>query len=505
MGQFGVVLLATVGSASVQAADLPTTKAPSAAQAPTCWASFWDWLNSSPTDCPLTYAGITLYGALDVGYGYEEWGAPAGSTPDKLNYGIQRNSYRHLWAPTYDALSTNVLGLEMKEDLGPLGLPGWSVLGVVEAGISPYTGMFSNGPRSLADNNARHAGEWPWQTVNLDSSRAGQWDNSQGYVGLSNPVYGTLTFGRTNSLSFDALSAYDPAASNAFSLVGFSNSFAGFGDTELVRPNTAFTYRLTYRNFRLAAQAQVGSYALGNGANSEYQGQIGADFGLLSLDGVLAWAKDAVSLSSFAGANTAQLDHDGYFIQVNNASYDPNSVLKATLSNNFGAELLAKCKWNTVTFYSGVIYARLSNPSDSFLTGFPTIAEGIFVPPGVWSKGVYTNAAVTANAYTINRVLETVWTGAKWSARSNLDLSVGFYYQNQNDYNTSACTGTGIYTSSNKCAGSQAAISFLADWRPIKRVDVYAGVMVSNVYGGLASGFLHSQSYDPAAGVRIRF
>ena len=100
--------------------------------------------------------------------------------------------------------------------------------------------------------------------MNFNSSRAGQWDNSQGYVGISNPVYGTLTFGRTNSLSLDVLTAYDPVASAAFSLIGFSSSFAGFGAGSTVRTNTGFTYRLTYQNYRFAAQAQVGGYDWGN-------------------------------------------------------------------------------------------------------------------------------------------------------------------------------------------------------------------------------------------------
>ena len=117
---------------------------------------------------------------------------------------------------------------------------------------------------SLADNNLSPAGKWPWQTSNFDGSRAGQWDNSQGYFGVSHPVFGTLTFGRTNSLSFDVTSAYDPVASIAFSALGFSNAFPGFGDTETARPNTAFTYRLTYQNFRAAAQAQIGGYDWGN-------------------------------------------------------------------------------------------------------------------------------------------------------------------------------------------------------------------------------------------------
>jgi hypothetical protein len=39
----------------------------------------------------------------------------------------------------------------------------------------------------------------------------------------------------------------------------------------------------------------------------------------------------------------------------------------------------------------------------------------------------------------------------------------------------------------------------------IKRVDVYGGVMVSNVWGGLANGHLYTQNVDPTVGLRIRF
>ena len=69
----------------------------------------------------------------------------------------------------------------------------------MEAGFNPFSGMLINGPRSLADNNVNALAN---QTVNYNNSgRAGQWDNSQGFIGVTNPVYGRLTFGRTNSLS----------------------------------------------------------------------------------------------------------------------------------------------------------------------------------------------------------------------------------------------------------------------------------------------------------------
>ena len=131
---------------------------------------------------------------------------------------------------------------------------------------------------------------------------------------------------------------------------------------------------------------------------------------------------------------------------------------------------------------------------------------------------------MTVNNFNIQKVLNTFWFGARWKIRSDLEAMGGFYYQNQNNFNTSACTGSGAFISSSKCGGSQTGLSFLLDWKPVKRVDIYAGVLVSNVYGGLANGFFststvlipgtatavsvntaRTQNYDPTVGIRIRF
>ena len=401
--RLGIVLLAMVGLASLaHAADLPTTKAPAAAPPPNCWASFWSWLNSSASDCPISAYGITLYGTLDVGYGYQEWGAPRGESPDKLQYGIRSNAYEHIWQATYANLGSDVIGLKMKEDLAPLGLTGWSLVGVLEAGVNPYNGMFYNGPRSLADvNTTNNTGlvtingknyYYQFQKTNLEFEPRRLVDNSQGYAGISSPTWGTLTFGRTNSLTYDTQSAYDPiGGSPAFSLLGFSSSFAGYGDTELVRINTALTYKLAIPNVagifntvRLAGQAQIGGYGVQNGAMEHYEAQAGFDYGNFSFDGILAWAKDAVSLSTFNGGNLGQCGPTGpyapWYIKVNNICYDSNDVLKATLSNIFGTQLMASYKWDRFKFYGGYLYARSSNPSDDFLSGFRTMYPGIIVP-----------------------------------------------------------------------------------------------------------------------------
>jgi hypothetical protein len=45
----------------------------------------------------------------------------------------------------------------------------------------------------------------------------------------------------------------------------------------------------------------------------------------------------------------------------------------------------------------------------------------------------------------------------------------------------------------------------LVGYRPVKRIDVYAGVALSNVYAGLANGFQQTQTIDPTVGLRIKF
>ena len=287
------------------------------------------------------------------------------------------------------------------------------------------------------------------------------------------------------SLSNDVAIAYDPTRSNAFSLIGNSGPFPRYGYPELVRVNTGIQYRLEYGNFRVAGLAQVGNgYALGNGSMGEYEAQIGATFGGFSADAVVRYAKDAVSLQTFSGSELP-------------AGYNPASILQATLANVAAVLVAAKYKWDRAEIYGGYTYARLANPSDAFPNGFHTIARGIFVPPG----------ETNATYYDVNQIMHTFWAGAKYDVWTNLSVAASFTYQRQNDFlpAPAICTGSGINTSSPRCAGSQSAISFLIDYKPFARADLYGGVMVSNVYGGLASGYFKPQNIDPTVGLRMWF
>jgi predicted porin len=471
---YAVMLAGAIGVAASTADAQTDQPQPSK---PSCFDSAWDYLKSSVKDCPLSYGPFTLYGNIDLGYGYSKWGAPVGPSADKPNYFIQRNSgnWHWLWSP--NGASTSVVGINLAQKL----VGEWELIGVAELGFNPYSLQLINGPRSLADNNLRTVLN---QRTQFDSSRAGQWDNSQGFIGVSNPIYGTLTFGRTNTLVQSAIGAFDPVQSIAFSQIGFSAIYAGLGVGPDNRTNTAVTYRLTYQGFRFAFQGQAGGYDQGNAATSNYQLQVGTDIGKLTFDAIGGYAKNAVTLASLGGAAVP-------------AGFDPNSNLRGTLSNTGGIALLARYNWDPFKFYLGYIYSLTTNPSDVFAGGLPTIASGISVPAGF----------VTSNQFNVPRVLNTVWTGVRYAVRPNIDLSAGVYYEHQNDFlpEPSVCKGSGTATSSTRCAGDRWSYSFMVDYRPVRRISLYAGVMVSNVSGGLASGFLHTQNVDPTVGIRFRF
>jgi predicted porin len=479
MKRLGIAIVAGGLASLAHGADLPTTKPAEAEQSkPSCFSSLWNYLKSSVTDCPLSFGPFALYGALDGGFGYEQWGARLGAYSDKANYAIQRNSGDTHWLWSPNALSTSTVGIRLSQKVGD----NWEIVGAVEAGFNPYTLRLINGPQSQADNNPYTTAH---QRTAFDTARGGTWDNGQAFIGLSNPIYGTLTFGRTTLLSMQALSAYDPVTSVAFSQLGFTALYGTFGASATSRINTAFTYRLNYQGFRAAAQAQVGGYDQYNAATQQYQAQIGTDFNGFSVDLIAGYAKNALSFQSFAGAATP-------------VGYNPYAIVRATATNTGGFELVGRYEWEKFKFYAGYIYSLSVNPSDpNYPYGAPSIAPGIVVPPGF----------VTTNAYTVPRNLNTVWTGVRYAVRSNLDLAAGVYWESQNDYlaTPAVCTGSGSATSNTRCAGGRYSESFLVDYRPIPRVNLYAGVLVSDVYGGVASGFLHTENVAPTVGMRIRF
>jgi predicted porin len=530
------IAIASVGAA--RATDLPTKKG--VAPAPVnCFASVWTWLDSTAADCPLSWGPFTVYGTYDIGLGYNTNGAGYNAA---WNNGVdsfmtnQNKGVKWTWTP--NGLSQSVIGLKMAQSLAPIGLAGWQLIGTIETGFNPYYGYLADAQQSQVRENGLPL---VVKSANNDSSRTGQWDNSQGFIGVSNKTYGTLTVGRVNTLSLDAINSYDPmGGSYAFSPLGFSGSFAGFGNTEAARAETAVKYRLEVpypsfygASFRVAGLVQWGGYDQGNGTTGLYQGQAGADVnlfqgspygGTLSMDFIGSWAKDVVNVGTFNGTCT-QITKGPFAGQATCTSGIPagynNTDVTATLSNNTGFMATAKYKVQALTVYGGYAWLRQANPSDDFLNGFQTIG-GWNVPATINQSLPGAKAFPTAwtnfTNFNVPRIAPYFWVGAKYAITPQLDVTGAYYYLQQSNFNTTACTGiTTTFTkpngnkfsistaSSSKCAGTEDAFSALIDWRPVKRVDLYAGLMVSNVYGGLANGFQAFQNIAPTAGLRVKF
>jgi predicted porin len=117
----------------------------------------------------------------------------------------------------------------------------------------------------------------------------------------------------------------------------------------------------------------------------------------------------------------------------------------------------------------------------------------------------YTLAFVNNDAYSVNKILQVYWAGARYTVIPNLDLTVAYYGYHQNSYATGKTAGCSSNVSGS-CSGSFEAFSLDADYSLNKHFDVYAGAMYSAVYNGVANGYLFQRNnIDPTVGLRFKF
>ena len=173
-------------------------------------------------DGSLTFHGITLYGAIDIGVAYQTHGTPlSNSAGSGLEYLISKNSNHSQFSVAPNAMTTSNIGLKGTVEM----IPGVSAIFNLQTAFLPTSGRLADGLGSIVQNNGVPLGS---QTSNADSSRNGQAFNSVAWAGLSSPTYGALTFGRQNALTLDGVLAYDPmGGSSAFSVIGFQGTTAG--------------------------------------------------------------------------------------------------------------------------------------------------------------------------------------------------------------------------------------------------------------------------------------
>jgi predicted porin len=444
-------------------------------------------------DSSLTWNGITLYGIVDVGLQYQTHGAPISDYfPAGSEAIIQKNSNASVTGITPSNLSQSRIGLS---GLEPIGVADFAAVFRLETFFNPQSGNISDGLKSLVLNNGRPAAA---QGTSVDTSVAGQLFGGAAYAGFSSPTYGSLTFGRHVTPFADGISKYDPmGAAQAFSVIGFSGTAAGGGDTEDRRLDQSLKYTAKYGPVHLGALYQFNG---SNGsANTAEQAQLGLDFlGGGSVDAYYAKKKDAVAASSLSVAQV-----EGLSTLCNPAvtvpptapqCYSVSNSLSATISDNTTYAIMASYNFGTpkIKVFAGYEHIKFANPDTPLPAGFITI-------------GGYQLAYVNNDAYAVNKTLEVFWAGGKYAFTDQLEATLAYYGYHQDAYATGADSGCSSAVSS-KCSGSLNAVSGVVDYKFTKRFDVYLGTMWSGVKNGLANGYdLNRDTVTTTAGLRFKF
>jgi len=469
------LLTASLAAAGVaQAQTAPSTPAPAPA--------------TKAEDSSLTWKGITLYGIVDIGIQTDTHSAPFSDYfPAVSGSLVQKNGYDSPTGIAGNNLSQSRIGLSGNEPIGG----DWAGVFRFETFFNPWSGDISDALKSVALNNGKALTA---QTTGVDSSVAGQLFAGAAYAGFSSPTYGSFTFGRNVTLLADGIAKYDiMGAAQSFSLIGYSGTAAGGGDTEDRRLDQSIKYSAKYDWLHLGALYQFGSAS--GSTNTGYQFTIGGEYAGFSIDGYYFKKYDAVVVSALSAAQVTTLQ-TGTCTAAAPATpqcWPISNSLSATVSDNqtYAVMLFYAPPGAPIKVSGGYERIEFNNPTNPLPAGSLTI--------GGYILGFTNNAA-----YNSQKVLEVYWGGLKWGITSDLDLMTAYYGFNQDAFATGA--NTGCSTKANAaCSGTETVLTLVLDYKLSKRFDVYAGSMYSGVQGGLANGYLNTTNVATTAGLRFRF
>src|SRR5579862_2329999 len=391
------------------------------------------------TDCTLTWHGITLYGAYDIGVGGVSHGLPENGYNYEGASLINRNGYQHRFLIAPNNLSQTGFGIRGKEEFAH----GWSVVFNATTGINPQSGLLANASKTDIINNGLPRSSY---SIAIDGARAGQPFNDQYYGGISSTHFGELTFGRQRSLGTDAMLLYDPAGgSYAFSYIGYNGTMAGGGDTENSRWDDALKYRFTYGPVHFGAMykfadGSAGCYSAVAGwtattctaeqaHNNAYGFDLGADLGKFSLDIVPQHYNQAISvLNPLLGPQSPTQPYQSTVNSINTNPItggtnlvDPNDTVYGIVTDNYAVMLAAKYAWDRFKVFAGYEYIWQNNPKNPL---------GV----GASDQGGYFMSGVEDNNLDSEKLVNLWWTGVKYTYRTKTDFTFSWYQQRQNDF-----------------------------------------------------------------------
>jgi len=468
------------------------------------------------TDCTLTWHGITLYGAYDVGVGWVSHGLPENGYNYEGASLVNRNGYQHRFLVAPNNLQQTGLGIRGKEEF----LPGWSVVFNASTGINPQSGLLANASATQTINNGLPRASYSYA---IDGARAGQPFNDEIYGGISSAQFGTLTFGRQRSLGTDAMLVYDPAGgAYAFSYIGYNGTMAGGGDTEDSRWDDALKYHLTYGPVHFGAMykfadGSAGCYSATAGwtaatctpesaHNNAYGFDLGGNYRKFSADFVFQHYNQAISvLNPLLGPQSPAAPYQSTTNSINTNPItgvnliDTHNTVYGIVTDNNAIMVAAKYTWDPFKFFAGYEYIWQNNPSNPL---------GV----GASDQGGYIMSGVEDNNLDSEKLVNIWWTGVKYTYRSKTDFTFAWYQQRQNDFRQPpTCSATAGFRAS--CAGTLNEVSLYVDHHFTKRFDGFAGFAYSYVSGGLAIAIPHgpgvpynyNNNFAPTVGGRFTF
>jgi predicted porin len=470
----------TVNPVDAMAADLPYKAAVKA---------------RPPENDDICIKGVCVYGNFDMGATYIQHSAPfAGSTAGPLDTLVSRNGgMGSYFGAGVNQLSTSFIGLRGKQEIGDNLYAVFNL----QTLFNPASGMNASGTATIAQNNGL-----PFNNLQNsfgDSSKGGQMFNNAAYFGISSPTYGTFTMGRQSALSSDLIVNYDPlSGSNSWSVITFQGANGGGGNTENRIYDNSYEYRINVGPVRLAAEVQAGNGG-NSGTGNAFEGNIGFDYMGFSMDFVGGKIFDSVGQAPLAlGVGNIPSVAIGYGQDAITVS--DNTIFSVGARYTIGP-------WKLFAGYEHINFANPDNPLN----------------PGAFLQGGFIAATVNNAAFPSDKILQTAWFGVRYAITPALDITGAYYHEWDNTFATAPATLAGCAvqgSSSSQCAGTLDAVSLVADWRFARHVDVYAGVMWSQVQGGLANGFIganinnigvagqtgnRASNFDPGIGLRYQF
>jgi predicted porin len=425
-------------------------------------------------DLEINKYGVTLgvYAVLDAGYGYLEhsYGGSSvfASTVNPYNLNSSSGSFNGIYT---GGVSMSRWGVRGDVDLGS-DRKGFFKL---ESAIDVNSGQISNNGQSIF--NAINSGGARPHSANGASAINGQLFSRAAYLGISDPLFGSLEIGRTTNFSLDQVNEYDPVQNALlFSPLGFSGGIGGgLGATENTRLDNSIKYenKLSGSNFGGADWGEVNfgfqyKFATGStdqSAGSAYVAMLGYSYGPFSLKGTYSQTFDTVAWAT----------------QYSNV-VSPDANLQ--IENTQGYMLSGMYKINSdATVKAGYEYSKISAPSNTNLTNIVSY-YGIKLP----------NPAVNASP---DQYFETFWVGGDYKFTEKFDLGAGYYYINT--HNKPDVVKNYIVN----------AYSVLADYTFNKYFDTYAAIMITKYSGEGLDKKKPIDAYSSNAmcgtGIRLKF